>query len=122
MADPDFAARNGSWIIGLLDVVLVNNAHLVRQQMAFLENSADVFPLLRGQRIAKIEAKLLLHVAPRAGQALKPYLRSFSQAYLAAKPIERGDYILQRSSASSFSADPARASSFRASSRFLERI
>ena len=96
MADPDFAARNGPWIIGLPDVVLANDAHLMRQQMAFLEDSADVFPLHRGQRISKIEAKLLLHVAPRAGQALKPYLHTFSQAYLAAKPIERGDYILQR--------------------------
>ena len=96
MAYTDLTTCNCPWIVCLLDILLIYDAHLVRQEVTLLKHSAGAFPFLRGKHISKIEPKHLLYSSSGAGNVLKANVGSLLQADLPSETIKRRDHILQR--------------------------
>lgn len=59
------------------------------QEMPLLKDAGYILPLLGGEAVGKIKAKLLLDITPGTGKVLKTNLRALAQADLPTKPVKR---------------------------------
>jgi hypothetical protein len=94
-ADADLAAHHGVHVAGLSNIVFVDNAHLVSEQVALLEDPARHVPLVWRQAIGEVEAERLLDVATRPAQILERDVCRLLGAHLAAESVERRDDVLE---------------------------
>ena len=96
LAYSNFAAYDSTGIVRLLDIVGIHDPHLMRQNVALLENPTRNLPFARCQGIGKIESEYLLHPPSRAREILKANVRRLLQADLTPETVERRNDVFQR--------------------------
>jgi hypothetical protein len=64
-SQPDSATKNCAWIIAFLEILLVDDTHLMRQQVTLLKNTTSAFPFIRPESIRKIKPESVLNFPPR---------------------------------------------------------
>ena len=82
-------------IVRLLDIIRVDDSHLVRQKVPLLKHAASAFPVFRCKRIGKVESESFLHPSPRAAEVLKVNIGRLLPAHFPSKAVERGDKVIQ---------------------------
>lgn len=79
-----------------LNVLGIDNAHAVRQQVPLLKHAAGMIPTEGGKHVSEVDGEHVLHAAARGHQVLKLDVCALARTDFPPKASKGGDDVLKR--------------------------